>query len=345
MHSMKSSGLILALACLPWTSCHRGGEQAHAAAQPPPLGGTILTLETREIPVVEQVVGTVQPKLQATISSKVTGRLVRMLAVPGASVAKDALLAEVEAPQLQAALDQAEASLANARAEAERFRALRSSGSVAQREIDRVETTLRVAAAEHERIRSTLADATVKAPFAGRVTRKLADTGDLVQPGTPICHLEDPTALRLEIDVAESLAQALQPGKTFPVRIDSAAADLSGTVAEIAPAADPASRTFLVKLDLPPAAGVLAGQFGRAAVARATKRAIVVPPDAIVSRGQLECAAVVDDHNLARLRIVRSGQTVASGVEILAGLEPGERILHPLPATFSDGSPVQAPQP
>lgn len=342
--AMKPALLTVSLACLLWPACHRAGDSAKPAP-PPPVRGSIVTLAPVELPVEEQVVGTVQPKLQATISAKVTGRLTEMRAVPGISVEKDAVLAEIEAPQLRAALDQAEASLANAQAEAERFRALRDSGSVAQRDIDRVETALRVATAEHERIRSTLADATVKAPFAGRVTRKHADTGDLVQPGTPICRLEDPTMLRLEIDVAESLAQGLAPGRQFPVRIDSAGLDLTGTVAEVSPAADMASRTFLVKLDLPPGAGVLAGQFGRARVARGTRRVLVVPPGALVRRGQLECVAVVDDGNLARLRIVRTGEATAAGIEILAGLREGERIVNPLPEDFADGSPVEAQQP
>lgn len=343
---MKHLPALLGLCCAVGVSCHRGSDSAaNQTTPPPPVSGVVITLEPVDLPVREQVVGTVQPKLQATVSSKVTGRILQMLAIPGTRVEKDALLAEIEAPQLQAALDQAEASLANARAEAERFRALRSAGSVAQREIDRVETALRVATAEHERIRSSLADATVKAPFAGRITRKQADTGDLVQPGSPLCRIEDPSALRLEIDLAESLAQGLAVGTSFPVRLDSANLDLTGTVAEVSPAADLASRTFLVKLDLPPAKGVLAGQFGRALVARTSKPTLVVPPAALIQRGQLDCAGVVDEHGIARLRIVRTGATTAAGTEVLAGLAAGERILSPLPANFTDGSPVQAQQP
>jgi len=334
---------ILISVLLALTACHRPTKSDHAAS-PAPIHAALLTVATREVPVTEQVVGTIQPKLQATVSAKVTGRVMQMLAVPGQTVAKDDLLAEIEAPQLRAALDQATAALTNARAEADRFRGLGSSGAVAKRDIDRAETTLRIAEAEHERLASALADATVKAPFAGRVTRKLADTGDLVPPGTPLCRIEDPTALRIEIDVAESLAQGLTIGQKFPLHFDSAKLDLTGTAAEISPAADPASRTFLVKLDLPAAKGLQAGQFGRAMLPRGTKTAILVPAAALLSRGQLVYVAVVGPDHLARLRIVRTGAATPDGVEILAGLEAGETITSPLPAGFTDGSPV-TPQP
>ena len=179
----------------------------------------------------------------------------------------------------------ADAALANAKSEAERYRGLRDSGSVSQREIDRVDTALQVATAEHNQIKSRLDEADIKAPFTGRITHKQRDTGDLVQPGTPICRIEDPTRLRFDMHVAETLANKITLGQRFRVLIESGGLDIEGTVAEISPAADVGSRTFLIKLDLPAEKSLLAGQFGRAFLPRATRSSIMVPQAGILNAG------------------------------------------------------------
>lgn len=332
---------ILTVAALAPPACHKTGVEGRTAAPPEPVAARVLTVSAAELAVHEQVAGTVQPELQATVSAKVTGRIIEMLAVPGKTVQAGELLAKVETPQLEAALARAEAALANAASEAERYRSLRSSGSVSERDIDRVETALRVATAERDQIRSQLAEAAVTAPFAGRITRKQLDTGDLVLPGTPICRIEDPTRLRFEMHVAESLASGLSIGDRHQVRIEAAGLDLTGTVAEISPAADAGSRTFLVKLDLPQGERLRAGQFGRAFIPRGSKRGLMVPAAALLERGQLTFAAVVGADDVAGLRIVRTGATLPEGVEVLAGLEPGERIMAEVPPGFAGGTTVK----
>jgi len=322
-------------------ACHRPETPSEISGPPKPIAASVVKAAARQLPVYEKVMGTVQPELQATVSAKVLGRLVEMRAVPGMTVKQNERLAKIETPQLEAALKRAEAELANAASEAKRFRALRDSASVSKREIDRVEADLDIAAAERDRIRAQLDDAVIEAPFTGRITHKFKDTGDLVQPGTPICRIEQPDRLRFEMRVAESLAGRFSLGDEFKVRIEAAGAELTGTVAEISPAANPGSRTFLVKLDLPTARGLLAGQFGRALVPRDTKTAVVVPPEALLDRGQLTFVAVVDSENIARLRIVRTGAERPEGVEILAGLQAGERIVSPLPSGFLNGAPVR----
>ncbi len=331
---------VAAIASIALSACHSSEHEREAGGQPAPIEAEVLTLAPVDLVIHEQVVGTVQPALQATISAKVTGLILEMHAVPGKEVARDVVLARIEAPQLAASLERAEAALANAVSEDNRFKALGDSGSVSEREIDRVAAALRIATADRNRIQALFRDATVRAPFTGRITRKDRDVGDLVQPGTTICHIEDPTGLRLEIHLAEALANRLELGQAFDVRIGSAGLDLPGTVAEISPAADSSSRTFLVALDLPGNKGLLAGQFGRALIPRGSKSALVIPPAALLSRGQLCYVAVVGADDLARLRIVRTGTTRPEGTEILAGLESGERILAEIPRNLVSGTPV-----
>lgn len=337
---MKIIHWALPLAALLATACQQQETSNAPARQAPPINAKVFTVTTMELPVSEEVVGTVQPALQATVSSKTTGRITEMMAIPGTSFAKGELLAKVETPQLEAALARAEAALDNARSEAERYRALRDKGSVSQREIDRVETQLRVATAERDQIGSQLDEAEIVAPFAGRITRRHLDTGDLVQPGTPVCRIEDPTRLRFEIHVAETLANGIESGQRFAIEAGSSGVATEGVVAEVSPAADPGSRTFLMKLDLPPGEKLLAGQFGRAFLPRGSRPAIIVPESAVLQRGQLHYVAVVDSRNISHLRLVRTGSRRPEGTEILAGLENGEKILADIPVDFAGGTPV-----
>lgn len=332
---------VLPLAALLTAACHKNEPADRTAETLPAIDARVIETTTIDLPVHEEVVGTVQPALQATVSSKTTGRIIEMKAIPGVEVKQGELLAKVETPQLEAALARAEAGLENARGEAERYRSLRDKGSVSQRDIDRVETQLRVAVAERDQIRSQLDEAEIVAPFTGRITRRHLDTGDLVQPGTPVCRIEDPSRLRFEMHVAETLANRIELGRRFKVAVGPDGVETEGTVAEVSPAADTGSRTFLVKLDLPAGKKLPAGQFGRAFLPRGSRPAIVVPALALLQRGQLSYVAVVDAGNIAHLRIVRTGHEGPEGVEILSGIKEGERILAELPTDFAGGTPVE----
>jgi len=165
----------------------------------------------------------------------------------------------------------------------------------------------------------------IVAPFDGIVTRKLADVGDLAAPGKPIIEMEDPAALRFEADVPEALIGNVKLGAKLPVQVAEGAAPIEGAVVEVAPVADAASRTFLVKLDIPAAGSNRSGQFGRVWVPTGESKSIRVPPSAVLVRGQMECVFVVADQH-AQLRIVRTGKRTDSEVELLSGIEPGESI-------------------
>jgi RND family efflux transporter MFP subunit len=112
-------------------------------------------------------------------------------------------------------------------------------------------------------------------------------------------------------------------------------------VGEIAPAADPGSRTFLVKLDLPSQPGLRAGQFGRVAMPVGETSALRVPASAVVQRGQMELIFVVND-NQARLRLVKTGKRLGDEVELVSGVEAGEKIVAEGAVGLMDGQPVEA---
>jgi RND family efflux transporter MFP subunit len=179
----------------------------------------------------------------------------------------------------------------------------------------------------------------VTAPFDGVITRKPASVGDQAGPGKTLLEIEDPVSLRLETDVPEATIGRIRLGASLPVRIDALGRELPGTVAEIAPAADPNTRTFHVKLDLPSTDGLRAGLFARVSIPMQTAEIITVPAGAVTIHGQMETVFVVA-HGQARLRLVRTGKHREDAVEILSGIDSGERVVVAPPAELKEGRNV-----
>ncbi|HEU5395647.1 MAG TPA: efflux RND transporter periplasmic adaptor subunit, partial [Verrucomicrobiae bacterium] len=206
-------------------------------------------------------------------------------------------------------------------------------------EFDAAQSKFRVADAMAIEAETLLGYTRVLAPFDGVITRKDADVGDLAVPGKALVEMEDARHLRLEADVPEALVDRLKLGDSLPVRIGALETNLLGVVGEIAPSADPNSRTFVVKLDLPAAPGIRAGQFGRVAVPAGQTSALRVPAAAVVQRGQLELLFVAADQH-AQLRIVKTGARVGDEVEVISGLNPGETVIVSDAVNLLDGQAV-----
>lgn len=330
---------LVAAVLLLGSSCGKHGHAPEASEPLPPVEVETHVVASEEVPLFEEVVGTVRPRKEADIAAKVTGRILEMDAIPGMRVKRGEVLARIEVGELEAALERAEAALAQADRDLARFKNLRSTGAIAEAEYEQVESRQRMAVASVEETRTLVESATIAAPFDGTVTRKHLEPGDLAVPGRAIFSMEDPSLLRLEIGVAESLAHTVKLGDEFRVETGGAGEELTGKAGEIAPSADVGSRTFLIKLDLPSREGMRAGQFGRAFLPRGTRRAIRVPEGAVVSRGQMDYVFVVTE-GAGHLRIVRAAERRDGAVEILAGLDGGETIVLDPPVEMVDGQPV-----
>jgi RND family efflux transporter MFP subunit len=317
-------------------------EVAEAPEALAPVTVTRQAVERREVLVFEEVVGTVRPRKAAQVTAKVTGRLLEMTAIPGRKVKAGDLLAKLDVGELDAALARAEAALGQADRDLARFRSLRDSGAVALAEFEQAEARQRMANATVAETKTMVQNASVTAPFDGTVTRKFLEPGDLASPDRAIFAMEDSSLLQLEIHVAEAMAGSITLGSKFRVEVGGAGAEIEGFVSELSPSADVGSRTFLVKLDLPLHEPLRAGQFGRAFIPRGHRAALLVPSNALISRGQMDYVFTVAQ-NIARLRIVSIGATREDSTEILAGLDGGETVVLSPPATLRDGQPLTAP--
>ena len=287
----------------------------------------------------EDVVGTVRSKQRATISAKVSGRVGRMNAVTGQEVPAGAVLVELEAPEIQAKLDQALAVERQTEGDLKRATALVSQHAMTQQDFDAAQARASVAKAAVHEAETMLSYTKITAPFAGVVAQKLADVGDLAAPGRPLLELVSPNALRFEAEVPEAAVGSIRVGDVLPVTTASVAAPINGTVSEMSPAADPASRTLLIILDLPKTEGLLNGQFGRVRVPVGSEMSLRLPSSAVIRRGQLEFVYVVM-HQHANLRLVRTGRMFPETAEILSGLDDGDRVVLEAAAVQADQQPV-----
>lgn len=330
--------LIIVAAAFALAACHSKKEAARSESLPSVAVRTVV-VESKTRPCSEEVVGTVRAKLHAVIEAKVSGRIEALLVAPGQTMQAGDLIAQLDSHEIQARLDQALAMREQATRDLERARELFAKKITTQAEFDGVQARARVATGAATETETMLGYTKVVAPFNGVITRKLADVGDLATPGKPIAEMEDPSALRFEADVPEALIGNVKLGAKLPVRVSAVPKAIEGTVVEIAPAADASSRTFLVKLDLPPTEGVRSGQFGRVWVGTGESQTIRVPAAAVITRGQMETVFVALDKH-AQLRIVRTGKHTDDEVELLAGVSPGERVILGDAKSLRDGQPI-----
>ena len=194
---------------------------------------------------------------------------------------------------------------------------------------------------------TSLSYTVLTAPFNGVVTERTVDPGAMATPGAPLLTLEDPSTLRLEVQVDESRARWVHVGRDADVSIDNGPIEsrtrlwTTSRVVEIE-RVDPGSHSFLTKLDLPREASMRTGSFGRARFTGPARRALTVPQTAVVRRGQLAFVFVIDAVHIARLRAISSGEDSGDRVEILAGLTEGEAVVVSPPANLTDGRAVTA---
>jgi RND family efflux transporter MFP subunit len=309
-----------------------------------PAGAEVRAIVEEEVPVIEEAAGTVQAARRTSVSSRILADIADIKVRAGDAVEEGDLLVELdsrgpsaEVEQARRAVDGAEAALGRTRNDFERARQLHRDGVISRSEFDRAESAFRVADAEMARAREALLGAEValsytaiKAPVSGRVIDRLADPGDTAMPGKPLLSLYDPTALRIEVPVRESLVSRLQVGDRIEVRMGTAKEPIVGAVDEIVPQAEAGSRTFLVKIGLPRHEGTYTGMFGRAILPAGTRRRVVVPAAAVEHTGQLTFVNVVDGERQVSRRLVTLGPATSSGdMEVLSGLRPGEEVWVP----------------
>jgi len=295
-----------------------------------------------------QLPGTLQGQVQSPISARASGYLKRWTKDIGARVEKGELLAEIETPEIAeqlsqaiAAREQASASMALANSTVERWEGLRKKDVVSQQELDErrssvVQARANVAAAEAnvQRLRQLDAFKRVTAPFAGVITRRNVDVGDLIDAGgggggRALFVLTQTDALRVYVNVPQTYAQMVKIGQQVAVtQVELRGQTFTGTVARTAGAIDTATRTMQVEVALPNPNGVLLpGAYVQVALPVAASTVLRVPTNTLLFRADGSRVAVVDANGRVSLRKVQIGRNLGEETELLDGIAANDRVV------------------
>lgn len=185
-------------------------------------------------------------------------------------------------------------------------------------------------------------DATIRAPYRGRITARMIDVGDLASPGTPFFTIEKEDGYRAELVLPERHIGSVHLGEPVQVTIPALGGTrLQATVDRIVPAADASSRSFLIKVRLPEVSALRSGMFVRVMVPVSRAKLLLIPASAVIHQGQLTGIYLVDQDQKARFRLIRTGETLGNEVEVLSGLDQGERYVISPPPKLMDGSRLE----
>jgi membrane fusion protein, multidrug efflux system len=328
-----------------------------ASAEASDVGNRLTPVRLVQLPMSESAVGTIRAVHETTIGSKLMARVVEVNLKAGQKVHAGDVLIRLDDTDLRAKLQQAKAAVASAEAaqrqavaDEKRYSQLVKTKTVSQQAYDQALSTMEAAEANLQRTRAavneveaTLDWATIRSPIDGTVIDKKVDTGDMVTPGQMLVTLFDPTRMQLVASVRESLTSKLEVGQSIGVCVERLKKQCSGTISEIVPEAQSASRTFQVKVTGPCPPGIYSGMFGRLIIPLDNEDALVIPRRAIREVGQLELVEVAANGSTSR-RAIRTGRALTKDevamfptllqhepyIIVLSGLREGEQIVLPL---------------
>ncbi len=338
---MKSRLLLLVPALALAAGCSQHAAPDAPGAALPSVRASLARVEAVAAPLLTEVKGTVRPTPRAQLAAKVMGTISELPVTLGQRVAAGDLLLKLSATEITARVAQAQAQLNVAQRDLARERDLLAKGASTQDIVHGLQDRLALTQALVREAETMLGYTEIRAPFAGVISSKTVDAGDLAAPGQPLVGLDGLDAFQIDTIVPDSLAGALSLGQKLAVTIPSTGRSFDGSIAEISPAADSAARAVLIKVAVPAGLEVRSGQFARVLLPGSSARTLVIPASSVSLSGQMERVFVAGPDQRAVLRLVRTGATRGDRVEILAGLDAGESVVVAPPATLRDGQPLE----
>lgn len=296
----------------------------------------------REVDERYSVDGVVEAVKQSTVAAQISGRIVAIGFDVGDSVKQGAVIVRIDEREVadayagsQAQIAQAQAALRNAQSIHERTRQLFGQKFVSQAALDRALADYKAAQAQLEaatalgsQAATVKGYATVVAPYSGVVAQRHVELGEMVTPGKPLMTGFDPRDMRVVASVPQRDLAAAKQGGAARVEFPALAITVAGGNVTFLPAADVQTHTTRVRVNLPQrVAGAYPGMFARVHFTTGRAQKLVIPAAAVVRRSELTAVYVVGDAGALKLRQIRLGEAAGeAGIEVLAGLSPGDRI-------------------
>lgn len=307
--------------------------------------------------------GKVEALQTAHLSTRLMGTITRIYVKAGDRVRSGQVLATVNSQdiaakraQTNAAILEAEAHLKNAQKDYERFTNLYNKQSASAKELDNVTlqynaAKARVEAASQMRneVNAMGAYASITAPFDGVVTQRMADEGNMANPGMPILVVEQSGQLQVSATVSENQIAGLKKGTVANVDIQAIGKTIQCPVTEISPSSQLTGGQYDIKLTIPAKdkqdlyAGMYVNVFipgVKTAAITTDGNRVLVPTSALVQNDQLTGIYTISSANTAILRWVRTGKVYGDQTEILSGLNATETFIQSAEGKLYNGAPV-----
>jgi membrane fusion protein (multidrug efflux system) len=362
--------VAIALVCAAWAIYATKHERPVASFGPPGMGGpaspgrsggpprmagaAARPVGAGPVPVVSQVVateslarstmavGTARANESVEITAKTSNLIAAVRFTDGQSVARGAVLVELDSAQARADLAAAAAELTESVSQYSRARELFATQLVSRSQFEQLEATKLANAARVAAARARLEDTQIRAPFDGRVGLRRISVGSLISPGTVITTLDDTSVIKLDFAVPENTLAMLREGleisattSAYPER------RFSGTVQSIDSRVDATTRAVTLRALIPNPDGALKpGMFMNVELTKDQRTAVVIPEEALVPEQNKQFVFVIEGEH-ARKREVTIGARRPGSVEVVAGLAAGERIIVEGTVKIRDGGEVR----
>ncbi|MGA9055065.1 MAG: efflux RND transporter periplasmic adaptor subunit [Terriglobia bacterium] len=366
MHRKRIRSLLLIATAAGFLAACGSNGRHPAEPGPLVTGVQTETVHLESVPQAYQSAGTIHSANTAILAAQLGGTVLEIHVNAGDHVKRGQLLAVLDDRSAQAQMRGAEAGVNEAvQGEAEveqglkaatadrqfaeatfnRYKVLLAKNSLSRQEFDGAEARYQAALAnersmeakkqqvlarqqqarsQQDSARTYLSFSRIESPLDGVVTAKSVDAGTVVMPGTPVLTVEETTRYRLEASLPEEYLPSAKTGAS--VSISTEHGQFEGRVAEVVPAADVTSHTFMVKIDLPHDCNCRSGEYGQASFPIGEAKRLAVPSSAVLDHGELQGIFVVGADGNVEYRLVKTGITFGNRVEILSGVAAGEKV-------------------
>jgi membrane fusion protein, multidrug efflux system len=363
----KSAAILLSLSAITIVNACSKGDKASASEttkmETMVVGPeNIAVAANGSIMTGPSISGTLEPDREAVLRAQVSGSVLQTYADQGQAVNAGTVLARIDASGIQDAYNSARAGLVSARNAADvaardlaRNEKLLAAGAIAERDIDQSRRASIAAQAALEDANSRLATAekayrstTVTSPFAGVVSERPVSPGDVVQPGTALFTVVDPSSMRLEASVPAEQLASIRIGVPVDFTVSGyPGRQFVGRITRINPTADPTTRQVRIYVSIPnEGRALVGGLFANGRMSTATKTGLVVPQSAVDVRGSIPSVMRVRQGK-AEMVPVKIGLTdkTSETIEVLSGLQPGDTLLMGAAMGITPGTPIKISAP
>lgn len=363
----KSAAIVLSLSVLSALNACSKRDDASAAetakTQTMIVGPENISIATNgSIMTGPSISGTLEPDREAVLRAQVSGSVLQTYADQGQAVNAGAVLARLDATGIEDAYLSARSALVAARNSADvaakdldRNEKLLAAGAIAERDIDQSRRTSIAAQAALEDAKSRLASAekayrstTVTAPFNGIVSERPVSAGDVVQPGTALFTVVDPSSMRLEASVPAEQLASIRIGVPVNFTVSGyPGRQFMGRITRINPTADPTTRQVRIYVSIPnEGRSLVGGLFANGRMSTATKMGLVVPQSAVDERGSIPSVMRVKQGKVEKVPVqVGLTDKASETIEILSGLQQGDTLLLGAALGITPGTPIRVSAP